>query len=88
MNLSLNEKTILKELNGHSIDQCLSNCNGLGSFTPAALGGVRITKGLIGGLEAKGLLIAKFYLDSPVRKACFKLSDLGVQATKKVTPNG
>jgi len=88
MNLSLNEKTILKELNGHSIDQCLSNCNGLGTFTPAVLGGVKLTIGLIGGLEAKGLLIAEFCLDSLVREACFKLSDLGVQAAKKVNPNG
>jgi len=88
MNLSFNEKVVLKELNGRNIIQCLANCKELGSFFPAALGGVRITKGLIGGLEAKGLLLAQLCFESHIRQVSFKLSDLGVQTAQKVTSNG
>ncbi len=88
MNLSPNEKTLLNELIGRNIIQCLANCKELGSFFPTTLGGVRITKGLIGGLEAKGLLLAELCLESSIRQVCFRLSDFGKVIIERSASNG
>lgn len=88
MKLSPNEQSVLTALDNRHIVQCVANCKRFGDFFPNALNGTRITRGLIGGLEAKGLLSVEQCVVSSLRHCSYKLSELGKQVLMGLSANG